>query len=130
MAIIVRPERTVKTSSTSRAVAFDRQGGDFVVDYARVQGWTKRSRLPPGKSSIFDMRKLFIPINQGNVHWVLVVVDMEGGGVDVGDTRSGEGRFRVTFFDSFGRSGASYVEVRTGSKDLRIPSSNAVSFIR
>jgi len=72
-----------------------------VVDYARVAGWTKSSRLPEGKSSVFDMQKLFIPINQGNVHWVLVVVDMDtGGGAKV----------VVSFFDSFGRDGTTYVE--------------------
>lgn len=75
-----------------------------MVDYERVAGWTKRSRLPGGKSSLFDMRKLFIPINQGNIHWVLVVVDMGGG--------SGSGaKMVVSFFDSFGRDGTAYVEV-------------------
>ncbi len=78
-----------------------RKGGAFVVDYARVEGWTKRSRLPGGKSSVFDMEKLFIPINQGNVHWVLVVVDM--------DTAGGE-KVVVSFFDSFGKDGTTYVE--------------------
>lgn len=79
------------------------------MDYERVQGWTKRSRLPAGKSSIFEMRKLFIPVNQGNVHWVLVVVDM-GGSVSVGG--DAKGSFKVSFFDSFGRDGALYVQVR------------------
>lgn len=95
------------------------KSGAFVVDYARVRGWTKSSRLPAGKSSLFDMQKLFIPINQGNVHWVLVVVDfgfpqdegVEGGG---GKGDGGSGRQVVSFFDSFGRDGTSYVEVRRG----------------
>eukprot|EP00752_Nemacystus_decipiens_P014321 g12740.t1 len=79
------------------------RGGAFLVDYGRVKGWTKASRLPAGKSSLFDMHKLFIPINQGNVHWVLVVVDMNGSG-------SGSGAKMVFFFDSFGRDGTTYVE--------------------
>lgn len=78
-----------------------------MVDYERVAGWTKRSRLPEGKSSLFDVRKLFIPINQGNVHWVLVVVDMDGGD---GDGSDSGGAKVVSFFDSFGRDGTSYVE--------------------
>lgn len=79
-----------------------------MVDYARVSGWTKASRLPAGKSSLFDMQKLFIPINQGNVHWVLVVVDMNGGG-----DSSSSGAKEVSFFDSFGRDGTTYIEVRS-----------------
>lgn len=80
------------------------------MDYGRVQGWTKSSRLPAGKSSLFDLRKLFIPINQGNVHWVLVVVDMERCGGGAGD--GGDSGKVVSFFDSFGRDGTHYVEVR------------------
>lgn len=72
-----------------------------MVDYGRVAGWTKSSRLPDGKSSVFDMQKLFIPINQGNVHWVLVVVDMD---------TTGGAKVVVSFFDSFGRDGTTYVE--------------------
>lgn len=83
------------------------------MDYERVRGWTKRSRLPPGKSSIFEMRKLFIPVNQGNIHWVLVVVDM-GGSVSAGD--EARGSFKIHFFDSFGREGALYVQVRKLSR--------------
>ncbi|CAM9487116.1 unnamed protein product [Ectocarpus fasciculatus] len=96
------------------------KGGAFVVDYERVAGWTKQSRLPGGKSSLFDMRKLFIPINQGNVHWVLVVVDMDsddeggggssGGGGNEGGGGGGGGAKVVSFFDSFGRDGTPYVE--------------------
>ncbi|CAN0286217.1 unnamed protein product, partial [Ectocarpus sp. 8 AP-2014] len=90
------------------------KGGAFVVDYARVAGWTKQSRLPGGKSSLFDMRKLFIPINQGNVHWVLVVVDMDSddkGGVGSSSGNVGGGGAKVvSFFDSFGREGTPYVE--------------------
>lgn len=92
------------------------------MDYDRVRGWTKSSRLPAGKSSLFDLRKLFIPINQGNVHWVLVVVDMEGpdgegkrDGSDRGGGGSGGGGSKVvSFFDSFGKDGTSYVEVSSG----------------
>lgn len=82
------------------------------MDYERIQGWTKASRLPAGKSSLFDMQKLFIPINQGNVHWVLVVVDMKGGAggaAESVDERSNA--MVVSFFDSFGRDGTPYVEV-------------------
>ena len=82
------------------------------MDYERVRGWTKSSRLPAGKSSLFDLRKLFIPINQGNVHWVLVVVDMED--PDDGGKSGGGGSKVVSFFDSFGKDGTSYVEVRPG----------------
>eukprot|EP00903_Cladosiphon_okamuranus_P006407 g6271.t1 len=81
------------------------RGGAFKVDYERVSGWTKASRLPAGKSSLFDMQKLFIPINQGNVHWVLVVVDMNDGG-----NNSNSSAKEVSFFDSFGRDGTTYVE--------------------
>lgn len=87
-----------------------------------MQGWTKRSRLPTGKTSLFEMKKLFIPINQGNVHWVLVVVDLNDGdssGGGDGESVKGKGvqgkRERgtvVSFFDSLGRDGTSYVEVR------------------
>ncbi|CAM9518324.1 unnamed protein product [Pylaiella littoralis] len=86
--------------------------GAFVVDYERVAGWTKRSRLPGGKSSLFDVQKLFIPINQGNIHWVLVVVDMgddaddDGGG---GGGGSGGAKL-VSFFDSLKKDGTKYVE--------------------
>lgn len=88
------------------------------MDYERVRGWTKRSRLPAGKSSIFEMRKLFIPVNQGNIHWVLVVVDMGGSGSagwDAGGCGEGnaKGSFKVNFFDSIGRDGALYVQVKT-----------------
>ncbi|CAN0045433.1 unnamed protein product [Ectocarpus sp. 4 AP-2014] len=86
------------------------KGGAFVVDYARVAGWTKQSRLPGGKSSLFDMRKLFIPINQGNVHWVLVVVDMDSDDKGGGGGGGGGGAKVVSFFDSFGREGTPYVE--------------------
>lgn len=94
------------------------------MDYSRVKGWTKSSRLPSGKSSLFDMNKLFIPINQGNVHWILVVVDLDGsgrkcgsegndGGVeDSGETAKRERGTVISFFDSFGRDGSAYVEVR------------------
>ncbi|CAM9249464.1 unnamed protein product, partial [Hapterophycus canaliculatus] len=85
------------------------QGGAFVVDYERVAGWTKRSRLPGGKSSLFDMQKLFIPINQGNIHWVLVVVDMGGGSASESASGS-DAKMVVSFFDSFGRDGTAYVE--------------------
>lgn len=81
------------------------------MDYARVKGWTKQSRLPGGKSSLFDMQKLFIPINQGNVHWVLVVVDMNGGDDGGGRDGGGSNAKIVSFFDSFGRDGTIYVEV-------------------
>ena len=82
-----------------------------MVDYERVKGWTKASRLPAGKS-VFDMQKLFIPINQGNVHWVLVVVDMNGGGGGGGSSsRNSSSAKTVSFFDSFGRDGTTYVEV-------------------
>eukprot|EP00904_Undaria_pinnatifida_P007574 jgi/Undpi1/3947/HiC_scaffold_16.g07315.m1 len=92
------------------------KGGAFVVDYERVRKWTKSSRLPAGKSTLFDLRKLFIPINQANVHWVLVVVDMEGpngdgtsdGGIASGS--GGGGSKVVSFYDSFGKDGTSYVE--------------------
>lgn len=101
------------------------------MDYERVQGWTKSSRLPAAKSSIFEMRKLFIPINQGNVHWVLVVVDLgetdwsvEAGSSDVGGSDKGDGgrgeqgenSAVASFFDSFGRDGTPYVEVRIPAK--------------
>ena len=89
------------------------------MDYERVRGWTKSSRLPAGKSSLFDLRKLFIPINQGNVHWVLVVVDIEdpdGEGKSDGSDRGGGGGggSKVSFYDSFDKDGTSYVEVRLG----------------
>lgn len=89
-----------------------------------MEGWTKRSRLPGGKESLFDMKKLFIPINQGNVHWVLVVVDLDGGekvgdggggvGEDGRGRREGEGHEDkvVWFLDSFGRDGTPYVQVK------------------
>ena len=88
------------------------------MDYERVRKWTKSSRLPAGKSTLFDLRKLFIPINQANVHWVLVVVDMEGpngdgtsdGGIASGS--GGGGSKVVSFYDSFGKDGTSYVEVK------------------
>lgn len=99
------------------------------MDYARVAGWTKQSRLPGGKSSLFDMQKLFIPINQGNVHWVLVVVDMNGSAGAAG-AGAGSSTKMVSFFDSFGRDGTTYVEVsfplplphqRLGHKGAHLP---------
>lgn len=81
-----------------------------MVDYERVKGWTKASRLPAGKSSLFDMKKLFIPINQGNIHWVLAVVDLYGGGGAGPDGCGFDGV--VSFFDSLGCDGGVYVQVK------------------
>ncbi|CAM9605632.1 unnamed protein product [Choristocarpus tenellus] len=78
--------------------------GHFVVDYQRVKGWTKPSRLPTGRKTLFELEKVFIPINEGNIHWVLVVVDL------VGKREGGEHHPSVSFFDSQGRNGIDYVE--------------------
>jgi sentrin-specific protease 1 len=42
-------------------------------DYEGVRRW---SRFVPGKN-LFDLDKLFIPINENNVHWMLVVVSFQ-----------------------------------------------------
>lgn len=78
------------------------------MNYGRVQGWTKPSKLPAGKSSLFDMNKLFVPINQGNVHWVLVVVDIKG----QGGAETSIDKIVIAFYDSYGREGAVYVQVK------------------
>ncbi|CAM9433811.1 unnamed protein product [Chrysoparadoxa australica] len=56
---------------------------EFVVDYPRISSWTRPEKLPSGSKSIFTLNRLFIPINKGNAHWMLVIVEMkrEGGAV-------------------------------------------------
>ena len=60
----------------------------FIVerDYDRVKQWTKRKRQT---FDIFNMDKLYCPLNVNNTHWILVVIDMKGK--------------TVTFFDSLGQ---------------------------
>ena len=41
--------------------------------YNRVDGLGKR--VPGG--NIFNLKRLFLPINEGNVHWTLAVINME-----------------------------------------------------
>jgi Ulp1 family protease len=46
------------------------------VDYKRVAGWTKPSRLPGGThNNLFQYSRVFFPINEGGSHWVLVVAE-------------------------------------------------------
>jgi Ulp1 family protease len=46
------------------------------VDYTRVAGWTKPSRLPGGtRNNLFQYSRVFFPINEGGSHWVLVVAE-------------------------------------------------------
>ena len=42
-------------------------------NYNGVDGWGNRV---PGQN-IFNLKRLFIPINEGNVHWTLAVINME-----------------------------------------------------
>lgn len=63
------------------------------IDYNRVRRWTRPDRLqqstPPEsqssnddaviqKNSLFDFNRVFIPINEGSAHWVLVMVNFIG----------------------------------------------------
>ena len=42
--------------------------------YQQVEKWSRSNKLPKGKKSIFDLDKIFIPINLVNIHWALIVV--------------------------------------------------------
>lgn len=42
----------------------------FKIDYQRVQGYAKNI-------NIFELKKLYIPVNLHKTHWVLVVVDIQ-----------------------------------------------------
>jgi sentrin-specific protease 1 len=53
--------------------------------YENVQKWTSIEKLG---YDILDREKIFIPVNQGNNHWVLVVVDLL--------------KRTVSYYDSFG----------------------------
>jgi Ulp1 family protease len=44
-------------------------GAEQNYNYDGVLRWTRK------KSSIFDGRAVFVPINVGNTHWILIVID-------------------------------------------------------
>jgi sentrin-specific protease 1 len=50
-----------------------RNADDEKYNYEEVRRWSKKV---PGKN-LFDLDKLFIPINQNNTHWMLVVVSFQ-----------------------------------------------------
>ena len=52
-------------------------------NYKAVKRWSRK--VPNG--NIFELDKLLIPINRLNVHWVLVVVDIQ--------------QFTIKFYDSY-----------------------------
>jgi len=61
-------------------------------DYKNVKRWSKKV---PGKD-IFQLDKIFFPINQGGMHWVCAVAFMQ--------------EKRIQFYDSFGSDGMDYIE--------------------
>ena len=48
------------------------QGVDKSYDYARVSRWTRDALRP-----LFANRLAFVPVNVGQQHWILVVIDFE-----------------------------------------------------
>jgi Ulp1 family protease len=48
----------------------EKRNGQATYTYKNVERWTK-------KCNIFDMEKIFIPINIKNLHWVMVVIYMK-----------------------------------------------------
>lgn len=67
-----------------------RQDGKY--DYKNVKRWSKKI---PAKT-IFQLDKIFFPINQGSMHWVMAVAFMQ--------------KRKIQFFDSMGSSGHRYLD--------------------
>ena len=65
---------------------------DGTYDYKLVKRWSKKV---PGKD-LFNLDKIFFPINQGGMHWVTVVAYMQ--------------KKRIQFYDSLGSPGNDYLQ--------------------
>ena len=57
-------------------------------EYSNVQRWT--TRLPILNQDIFILRKLYIPVNISNIHWILITVDMRLNEIQLHDPMKGE----------------------------------------
>lgn len=68
------------------------EGATNSYRYANVKRWSKRV---PGKD-IFNLEKIFFPINVSGLHWCCAVIFIE--------------KKRIEFFDSMGGSGLHYLE--------------------
>ena len=65
---------------------------DGVYEYKNVKRWSKKV---PGKD-IFNLDKIFFPINVGRMHWVCAVAFIQ--------------EKRIQFYDSMGADGRAYLE--------------------
>ena len=63
----------------------DNSGNEGVYNYANVKRW---SRWVPGKD-IFNLKKLLIPINHDQAHWLLACIDMEEEKIELMDSKRG-----------------------------------------
>lgn len=77
--------QTMASFFYAKLCELDRDGTPS-YDYTRVRRWTR-------KFDVFSYDYMFVPINQGNVHWTLVVVNFRDK--------------RMEYFDSMGASGPS-----------------------
>jgi len=62
-------------------------------DYNAVRRWTMPARLKAtgqSRSSILDVDKIIVPVNQSNTHWTVAVVDLKNERLEYFDSLGGE----------------------------------------
>jgi sentrin-specific protease 1 len=90
---LLRPVWVANTFFYSKLTE-DAQEGATVTErgycYAGVARWTKRERV-----NVFACRLLLVPLNFGNSHWALGVIDMATKRIELWDSLNGGGNGRV-----------------------------------
>jgi Ulp1 family protease len=86
-------------------MAFLKAGYDY--DYKCVFNWTK-------KLSVFNMRRIYCPINISNTHWTLAIVHMDIREIRYNDSMNGNGKMYMA---------ASNYSIR----DIDIPTTTQIS---
>lgn len=66
----------------AKLFAIDRSKNCYTYDYTRVRRWTR-------KFDVFDYDMMLVPINQGNVHWTLGVINFRDKRVEYYDSMGG-----------------------------------------
>lgn len=67
------------------------QSGPQVYKYEGVKSWTAGRKSKPGVD-IFAYKRVIMPINRGNSHWAMAMIDMEERRVYFLDSLRGDGR--------------------------------------